>query len=180
MMLTAVMGILASFTPTPVQPYTAGGNNNTAGGNNNTAGGNNNTAGGNNNTAGGNNNTAGGNNNTAGVIGVSINEIGPLDIQNDRPFTDTATILNLLNLKSIMGCPGGLAQYLVRISGKKRTSLYISREKGVHYYIQTRHNDLFSHYNLFLGKFKEKLTRKAPVYILSEYVGSCSCPLGIP
>ena len=28
-------------------------------------------------------------------------------------------------------------------SGKKRTSLYISREKGVHYYIQTRHNDLF-------------------------------------
>ena len=114
MMLTAVMGIFASFTTTPVQPYTAGGNNNTAGGNNNTAGGNNNTAGGNintaggnNNTAGGNNNTAGGNNNTRGVIGVSINEIGSLDIQNNRTFTDTAAILNLLNLKSIMGCPGG-------------------------------------------------------------------------
>ena len=27
-------------------------------------------------------------------------------------------------------------------------SLYISREKGDHYYILTRHNDLFSDYNL--------------------------------
>ena len=50
-----------------------------------------------------------------------------------------------------------------RFSGKKRTSLYISWEKGDHYYIQTRHNDLFSHYNLFLGKLKEKLARKARV-----------------
>ena len=50
-----------------------------------------------------------------------------------------------------------------RFSGKKRTSLYISREKGDNYYIQTRHNDLFSHYNLFLGKLKEKLARKARV-----------------
>ena len=30
-----------------------------------------------------------------------------------------------------------------RISGKKGTSMYISREKGDHYLIQTRHNDLF-------------------------------------
>ena len=50
-----------------------------------------------------------------------------------------------------------------RFSGKKRTSLYISWEKGDHYYIQTRHNDLFSHYNLFLGKLKEKLALKAGV-----------------
>ena len=50
-----------------------------------------------------------------------------------------------------------------RFSGKKRTSIYISQEKGDHYYIQTRHNDLFSHYNLFLGKLKEKLARKARV-----------------
>ena len=50
-----------------------------------------------------------------------------------------------------------------RFSGKKRTSIYISREKGDHYYIQTRHNDLFSHYNLFVGKLKEKLARKARV-----------------
>ena len=28
-------------------------------------------------------------------------------------------------------------------------------EKGDHYYIQTRHKDLLSHYNLFLRKLKE-------------------------
>ena len=51
----------------------------------------------------------------------------------------------------------------VRFSGKKRTSLYISREKGDHYYIQIRHNDLFYPYNLFLGKRKKTLARKARV-----------------
>ena len=50
-----------------------------------------------------------------------------------------------------------------RSLGKKGTSEYISQEKGDHYYIQTRHNDLFSHYNLFLGKLKEKLARKPRV-----------------
>ena len=79
-------------------------------------------------------------------------------------FTDTAAILNLFNLRGIMGCPGGhsLSIY-ARFWGKKRTSLFISREKGDHYYIQTRRNDLFSHYNLFLRKLKEKLARKARV-----------------
>ena len=38
----------------------------------------------------------------------------------------------------------------------QRTSLFISREKGNRYYIQTRHNDLFSQYNLFVGKLEEK------------------------
>ena len=32
-------------------------------------------------------------------------------------------------------------------------SPYISRQNGDHYYIQTRHNDLFSHCNLVLAKF---------------------------
>ena len=50
-----------------------------------------------------------------------------------------------------------------RSLGKKGTSEYISQEKDDHYYIQTRHNDLFSHYNLFLGKLTEKLARKARV-----------------
>ena len=38
-----------------------------------------------------------------------------------------------------------------RFAGKKRTSMFISREKSDRYYIQTRHNDLssFSHYNFF-------------------------------
>ena len=62
-------------------------------------------------------------------------------------------------------------------SGKKRTSLYISWEKGVHYYIQTRHNDLFFPLQ---SHCKEKLAQKARVRILSEYIRSCSCPLDIP
>ena len=63
-----------------------------------------------------------------------------------------------------MGCPGGYSLSIyARFSGKKRISMYISREKGDRHYIQTRHNDLFSHYNLFLGKLKEKLARKAHI-----------------
>ena len=61
-----------------------------------------------------------------------------------------------------------------RFSGKKRTSVYISLEKAI--VITSKHGTtiFFSHYNLFLGKRKEKLARKARVYILSEYIGSCS------
>ena len=33
-------------------------------------------------------------------------------------------------------------------------------EKGDHYYIQTRHKDLFSHYNLILRKRQEKSPEK--------------------
>ena len=69
------------------------------------------------------------------LIFVMNNDHNPIDL-----FTDTAAILNLLDLRSIMGCPGGhehdpiysLSIY-ARFSGKKRTSLYISREKGDHY-----------------------------------------------
>ena len=34
-------------------------------------------------------------------------------------------------------------------------------EKGDHYYIQTRHKDLFSHYNHIVRKLYEKMSRKA-------------------
>ena len=40
-------------------------------------------------------------------------------------------------------------------------------EKGDHYYIKTRHKDLFSHYNLILRKALENTNEM------------CSCPLGI-
>ena len=59
---------------------------------------------------------------------------------------------------------GNSLSIYARFSGKKRISLYISREKGARYYIQTRHNDRFSHYNLFLGELWEKLARKARVH----------------
>ena len=48
-----------------------------------------------------------------------------------------------------------------RFSGKKRTSLNISREKGAHFYIQTRHNDLFFLLQSFPRKTKRKISRKS-------------------
>ena len=48
-------------------------------------------------------------------------------------------------------------------------------EKGDHYYIKTRHKDLFSHYNLILRKLYEKMSRKA----LENTNEMCSSPLGI-
>ena len=48
-------------------------------------------------------------------------------------------------------------------------------EKGDHYYIQTRHNGLFSHYNLILRKLHEKMSQEA----LENTNEMCSCPLGI-
>ena len=44
---------------------------------------------------------------------------------------------------------GAIVQYLCALSGEKRTLMYVSREKGDHYYIQTRHNDLFSPITMF-------------------------------
>ena len=63
-----------------------------------------------------------------------------------------------------------------RFSGKKRTSMYISREKGDHYYIQTRHDNPFSRGNLFLGKLKEKLTWKACVNTDASISDSAHAP----
>ena len=46
-------------------------------------------------------------------------------------------------------------------------------EKGDHYYIQTRHKDLLSHYNLILRKLEEQMSRKA----LKNTNEMCSSPL---
>jgi len=54
-----------------------------------------------------------------------------------------------------------------RFSCKKRTSMYmyISREKGDHYYIQTRHNDLFFPLQSFSRKkWPEKRVNTERVY----------------
>ena len=57
-----------------------------------------------------------------------------------------------------MGCPGGTRSVFTRaFRAKENFTVYF------YYYIQTRHNDLVSHYNLFLGKLKEKLARKVRV-----------------
>ena len=46
-------------------------------------------------------------------------------------------------------------------SGKKRTSMFISRQRCDHFYIQTRHNNLFFSLQSFSRKPKEKLAQKA-------------------
>ena len=48
-------------------------------------------------------------------------------------------------------------------SGKKRTSMYISWEKAIIITSKQGTTIFSSHYNLFLGKLKEKLARKARV-----------------
>ena len=59
-------------------------------------------------------------------------------------FTDTAAILNYFDLRSIMGCPGGMITIrCTRLVLEIWLSHYISREKGDRYYILTRHNGLF-------------------------------------
>ena len=63
-----------------------------------------------------------------------------------------------------------------RFSGKKRTSLCISREKGDHYHIQHGTTIFFSHYNLFLGNLKEKFARKAGVNTGRVYRIVLMCP----
>ena len=50
-----------------------------------------------------------------------------------------------------------------RFSGKKRTSMFISRKKAIIIISNQGTTIFFSHYNLFLGKLKEKLARKARV-----------------
>ena len=45
-------------------------------------------------------------------------------------FTDSAAILNLLDLRSIMGCTGALAQYLRSLFGQKENfTVYFSGKR---------------------------------------------------
>ena len=59
----------------------------------------------------------------------------------------TVAILNLLDLRSIMGCPGGTRSVFTCAFWAKRELQCIFLEKGDHYYIQMWHNDFFSHYS---------------------------------
>ena len=63
-----------------------------------------------------------------------------------------------------MGCPRGTRSVFTRaFRAKRELQRIFLGKKGIRYFIQRRHNDLFSHYNLFLGILKEKLARKARV-----------------
>ena len=86
-------------------------------------------------------------------------------LEKDYPidlFTDTAAILNLLDLRIIMGCPGGTRSVFTCASRAKRElyGIFLGKKAII---IASKHGTtmFFSHYNLFLGKRKEKLARKA-------------------
>ena len=68
-------------------------------------------------------------------------------------FTDMAAILNLLDLRSIMGCPGGTRSVFTRAFQAKRELQFIFLGKK-EIIITSKHGTtiFFSDYNLFLGK----------------------------
>ena len=80
-----------------------------------------------------------------------------------------------------MGFPEGTRSVFTRAFREKRKlhSIFLGRKAII---MTSKHGTMifFSHDNLFLGKLSEKLARKVRVYVLSEYIGLCSCPLGIP
>ena len=77
-------------------------------------------------------------------------------------ITDTTAILNLSDLRSIMGCPGGIRSVFTRAFRAKRELQRIFLWKKA-IIITSKHGTkfFFTYYNLFLGKLKEKLARKA-------------------
>ena len=76
---------------------------------------------------------------------------------------DTAAILNLLDLRSIMGCPGGTRSVFTRtIRAKESFTVYFSGKRRSLLHPNTAQLSFFP-INLFLGKRKEKLARKAGV-----------------
>ena len=88
----------------------------------------------------------------------------PSDTLN-RPFY-FYLFLNLLDLRSIMGCPGGevLAQYFRALFGQKGNfNVYFSGKRRSLLHPKTAQRSFFFHYNLFLGKLKEKLSQKVRV-----------------
>ena len=111
-----------------------------------------------------------------------LNRYRQTEVTFTQPFDQYGGHIEFIRFKKYYGMLRGHSLSICApFSDLKRTSLYISGEqKGNHYYIQTRHNDLFFPLKIFLmGKLKEKLAEKR-ASILSECIGSCSCPFGIP
>ena len=79
-------------------------------------------------------------------------------------FTDTAAILNLLDLRSIIGCLGGTRSVFTHTFQPKTElqSLFL-RKKAIVITSKDGTMIFFSHYNFFLGKLKDKLARKVRI-----------------
>ena len=91
--------------------------------------------------------------------------------QSNRPFYRHGGHIEFIRFKEYYGMHRGHSLSInARFSGKKRTSMYISREKGDRYYIQRRHNDLFFLITIFFFFLKKNWPEKRIVLM----------PLGIP
>ena len=65
-------------------------------------------------------------------------------LYTNRPFYRYGSHIKFIRFKENYGMPrGALAQYLRARFEQKRTSRFISQEKGDYCYIRTQHNDLF-------------------------------------
>ena len=79
-------------------------------------------------------------------------------------FTNMGAILNLLDLRSIMGCPGATRSVFTHaFRAKRELHCIFLGEKAI--IITSKHitTIFFSHNSLFLGKLEEKLAQKACV-----------------
>ena len=96
-------------------------------------------------------------------------------------FYRYGALLNLLDLRSIMGCPGPSTHsvFMCAFQQKERTSMYISWQKGDHLH-PNKAQHFFFHYNLFLRKLKEKLAPKARKNTDASISDCAHAPLGIP
>ena len=92
---------------------------------------------------------------------------------NDNgPFYRFGGHIEFIRFKEYYGMHRGhsLSIY-ARFLAKKRTALYISREKGDHYHIQTRYNDLFFPLQSFSRKTLRKIGPKsARIYTERVYL----------
>ena len=85
-------------------------------------------------------------------------KVYPVDNAIDL-FTDTAAILNLLDLRSIMGCPGALAQYLRALFGQKENfTIYFSGKRRSLVHPNTAQRSFFA-IRIF---FSENLEKNCP------------------
>ena len=80
-----------------------------------------------------------------------------------------------------MGCPGGTHSVLTIASRAKRElqCMFLGK-KAIIFTSKQGTTIFFSHYNLFLGKLKEKLAQKAHVNTDASISDRAHAPLGIP
>ena len=86
-------------------------------------------------------------------LSTNIYSINGYCMAINRPFYQYGSHIEFIGFKEYYGVPRGhsLSIY-ARFSGKKRTSMYMYRQKGDYHYIQTRHNDLFLPLQIFSRK----------------------------